>query len=1059
MKKIFERIKYSEFYKKYLKELKFTMLLRKIRDVLVRIKKSVKEWIEQKGKAPDILGVLEQYVTLDGATTQPSDTLIDVIVPIYNGYDYLVHLFQDLPKTKMNCRFILVDDKSPDERVRELERVFVANHDNAVLLENEKNYGFVKTVNNGLEISTGHVALVNTDTELPEGWLERLMEPILKDETIGSTTPFTNSGTIFSFPNFCYNNRIYLGKSVDEIDSFFQKIRPRYVEAPTGVGFCMGMNRKAIDKIGVLDYETFERGFGEENDWCQRAKSCGFKNVYVENLFVYHRHGGSFVSQEKQQLITEHLQRLSKKFPYYNAQVQQFIEDDPNKKVRHIVQMLIDSHEKESVLYFDHSLGGGATSYMDMQINQLLGRGVSVFVVRYLTPENRYEFNFYGDKEEKHTYSFSRMDEILEIGKYLHFGTIYINELVTYPNLWEVQKTILTLKEQHGSDLIMLFHDYFAICPSINLLDKDNTFCEDACGEVCEACYERNGYKATFQCDTRQQWLSNWNAFLSQCTEVRCFSQDTLDRVQKVYGQGLALTLVPHRVNYAFPIYKDHKTTDTLNIGLLGVLAPHKGGEVVRQLLEEIENQKLNISVRLIGWSFGVPLDKYSCYSETGKYKAEDLPKLVYENDIDIFMITSIWPETFSYTAQEIIHMGMPIAVYDLGAPAERVRNYDKGLILDRHAKPQEVLSQVQEFMNQYMQSGDYRKVSFKRNIYVTEYSSFSSRYRLEHLKEELLYHGMDGDLYEAKKIPKTIPWEQVGAVFIYRCQYQKNIIKLMQQAKAHNVPVIYDVDDLVFDVSQLDYEFEVDKNVYGDFEQYSRRVSRCMDEADKIMVSTDNMKQAVVNKFGPKKKIYVNRNVASAQMRCLSERAREGKDVIRPNFVLGYFSGSNTHNGDFELISDVVLQFMLQHDNVVLKIVGCLELPESYKQVEERILRIGFLPWEDLPQEIAAVDVNLMPLQNTFFHHCKSENKWMEAALVEVPTIASYYDELADVTNPGENILLCTCDEDWSRNLECLYADLETRQRIATNAYRYVVQHKTTLNRQQSLLEFVKEN
>jgi glycosyltransferase involved in cell wall biosynthesis len=52
------------------------------------------------------------------------------------------------------------------------------------------------------------------------------------------------------------------------------------------------------------------------------------------------------------------------------------------------------------------------------------------------------------------------------------------------------------------------------------------------------------------------------------------------------------------------------------------------------------------------------------------------------DNKIDIIFIASIWPETFSYTTEEVMMMGLPVASFDIGAPAERIRKYDKGLVV-----------------------------------------------------------------------------------------------------------------------------------------------------------------------------------------------------------------------------------------------------------------------------------------------------------------------------------------------------------------------------------------
>ena len=87
----------------------------------------------------------------------------------------------------------------------------MAEHEGTVLLRNEKNMGFLPSVNRALAIAEHHVALVNTDVEVPEGWLERLMWPIFTKEKVASSTPFTTCGTICSFPNFCEDNVIFEG--------------------------------------------------------------------------------------------------------------------------------------------------------------------------------------------------------------------------------------------------------------------------------------------------------------------------------------------------------------------------------------------------------------------------------------------------------------------------------------------------------------------------------------------------------------------------------------------------------------------------------------------------------------------------------------------------------------------------------------------------------------------------------------------------------------------------------------------------------------------------------
>lgn len=1068
---IIDKIRGSKLYQEKLVHTPLVAFLKRGKKALWNLKNQVKTLLGLQERFESLLPILENYMDLskrqsiqgEVSETAKNET-VDVIVPIYNGYEYLVRLFEDLPKAGMDCRFLLVDDASSDERVRSLEKGFVQQHKNARLLVNETNQGFVGSVNRGLKEAKGHVALVNTDTELPRDWLARLMEPILSDERVASTTPYTNSATIFSFPNFCYNNPIYRGLSVDVMDGYFKLVKPRYLEAPTGVGFCMGMSQKALDEIGLFDQESFDRGYCEENDWCQRALKAGYKNVVVENLFVYHKHGGSFLGEEKRKLIDDHMRILRRKHPGYEAQVSEFIRKDENKSLRQILEMMIDTHETKSVFYFNHSLGGGATSYMEQQIEGLVKQGACVTSLYFNPQIQRYMLTF-ENQRGKLRFELSTMDELVKLGEYFHYDEFIVNELVLFPYLFEMQDTIVKMHEkQKGSKLIMLCHDLFSICPSINLVSESMQYCGMPGKEECDRCFLEKRFVKDFHCQNREAWNLHWSHFLQKCTEVRTFSEDTLHRMKAVYGEGLAYTLVPHKVQYVFPIEKGTKTTKTLNIGLLGMLTVHKGGVLVGQMLDSIEKNALNIRIILIGQTEKLSLSHHGAFSMTGAYKPEELPELIYEQDIDVFFLSSVWPETFSYTAEEIMKMGMPIVSLDIGAPAKRIAGYDRGLVL----KPAEgqnpvgipaatIVERIQNFAQELGVLN--QSVEESQVIYIAEDYSFTTRYRLQHLQEELLHQGVKGQLHLAARLPGKVDWTRVAAVVVYRCKKTSKLVAFLEEAKKHQVSVLCDMDDYIFDFDKIkDLPFlQEQREEYKDFESYCQALRQTMELADRFLVSTNHMKLAVEQSF-PGKAVFVNRNAASSKMLVLSAKAKQKKIPMATDkkFVLGYFSGSHTHNRDFLLIAPVVAEFMSRHREVQFQLVGCLELPKEFEAFSERIIRYDFMDWQQLPECMAKVDVNLMPLEDSFFHRCKSENKWLEAGLVGVPTVGSYNPELADATSQGENVLLCKDAKEWENALERLYEDRELGRRLGENAFDYILKHKTTLVKNPDLKAFV---
>ena len=92
-------------------------------------------------------------------------------------------------------------------------------------------------------------------------------------------------------------------------------------------------------------------------------------------------------------------------------------------------------------------------------------------------------------------------------------------------------------------------------------------------------------------------------------------------------------------------------------------------------------------------------------------------------------------------------------------------------------------------------------------------------------------------------------------------------------------------------------------------------------------------------------------------------------------------------------------------------------------------------------------MDINLMPLENTLFHCCKSENKWMEAALVKTPSVMSRNAEMELAVENGVTGFLCSTAEEWEAALEKLVTDAAFRKNMGENAYSAVMERYTTQN------------
>jgi len=289
------------------------------------------------------------FADFDGSAAQSSNTQASqeknaapatgIVVPVFNGLEHLKVLIPSLFKnTDLPHKFIFVDDCSDAETADFLKEA-ISGRDDCTLLKNEKNLGFVQSTNRGAEKaleSCGNFVMLNQDTEVPSGWLSRLMKPIFEDETISSVTPLSNACNIFSFPFFGKREKNHDFLRKFGLEGINQAIRSSAVsgciDIPTGHGFCMAISGKVWRKIGGLNAALFGRGYGEENEWSQRAELDGYRNVLATSLFVAHHHydRGSFTNEERKTNISSALQIISVMFPSYESRVQDFLREYPS---------------------------------------------------------------------------------------------------------------------------------------------------------------------------------------------------------------------------------------------------------------------------------------------------------------------------------------------------------------------------------------------------------------------------------------------------------------------------------------------------------------------------------------------------------------------------------------------------------------------------------------------------------------------------------------------------------------------------------------------------------
>lgn len=267
--------------------------------------------------------------------------MIDVIIPVFRGFAATRRAVGSA--LAASCReareIVAIDDASPEPRISEwLEGLSRAG---AVrLLRHEQNRGFVASVNEAMRLHGDRdVVLLNSDTEVCDGWLDRIAACARAADRVASVSPFSNNATICSYPLFARSNLLPAGARVAALDALFARENAGgSVEIPTTVGFCMFIARRALDEVGYFDEEAFGSGYGEEVDFCMRAARAGYRHLLCADTFVFHEGEVSFGDSGAERR-TRAQAIVDSRYPEFQPRVREFVLADPPRPFRRRVDI------------------------------------------------------------------------------------------------------------------------------------------------------------------------------------------------------------------------------------------------------------------------------------------------------------------------------------------------------------------------------------------------------------------------------------------------------------------------------------------------------------------------------------------------------------------------------------------------------------------------------------------------------------------------------------------------------------------------------------------------
>lgn len=616
-------------------------------------------------------------------TLQPrahiAETDIDVIVPVYKGRPETLRCLYSVLAASCQTPFelVVINDASPDNELTEdLQRLAALKL--FTLLSNPENRGFVHTVNRGIQLhQQRHVVLLNADTEVYNGWLDRLRHAAHRNVLTGTVTPLSNNATICSYPQFLHDNPYPLELSYAELDSMAADVNARIeIEAPTGVGFCMYIKRNCLKAVGLFDEKTFGKGYGEENDFCQKAIRKGWRNIIAADVFVRHLGAASFLG-EKSKRVQAALKIVNKRYPHYRRDIDDFIARDPLREARcHLDSARMQRMRREkNVLIVCHNRGGGSERRMQEDIADLTRRGYGVFTLRPMAKKptdvilGHPSIKSFPNINPFILAELSGLKAALEV---LNITEVHTHSLVDFEP--EAPEYLGILIKSLSSKWKINLHDYKVICPRINLADENGLYCGEPVEVKCNQCLTERG--SDFGVLDIHEWRAMHRRALMAADKVLVPDQDVADRLSG-YFSGVNFEISPHEAIdlTAIQLQTPKLAPDEkMRIVVIGAIGKLKGFHAIISCAKHARQNNLPIEFIVMGYSMNDRLMEEAGVYVTGKYHEHEALDKLNNLSPHVVWLPSLWPETYSYTFSLALKANLPVFAFDIGAIARRAK-------------------------------------------------------------------------------------------------------------------------------------------------------------------------------------------------------------------------------------------------------------------------------------------------------------------------------------------------------------------------------------------------
>ena len=631
-------------------------------------------------------------------------------------------------------------------------------------------------------------------------------------------------------------------------------------------------------------------------------------------------------------------------------------------------------------------------------------------------------------------------------------------DVVHLHSLQSMGAGLVRVAKEHGARVVVTMHDFWWVCARQFLVDLD---VEPCCPVVaCAMCPCQTGYEAAEhrRVELRAALQSADIVLAPSRSAAAILRANGVDRVE-VDENGIEL---PQRLA--------RRGCDELVIRYCGGPNPMKGPVVLAEAMVHIEAEG---EWSVVAHGIGPLLDerpelRHARLIAAEPYGPSELAALLAETAVVV--LPSVMRESHSILTREALVAGVPVVTTDSVGPEEVVRNGVNGFVVPTNdaralglalsrvlgdavfreavarAAAIDVVTpdeQVEANLARYvrvLEATSATRSNMRRVVFVVGIGGAPLRYRARLPGEALGLLGVSAEVFHYHDERWPTAAAQADAVVIYRVPATVEVLDTIDVLRREQprVPIVFDVDDLIFDIPvaltlpHLAMATDEDRALYLDG---IRRYRATLDACDVITSSTPAVVESASATLG-KPGVVVPNGVGILLGRA-SDAAYQRPRTTGP-FRLGYFSGTTTHDHDWHHIEPAVLAVMARHPEIELWLGGYLEPTAALELVADRVKRLPFTDWRALPGRLRDLDVNLAPLTpGSVFNEAKSAIKWLEAALVATPTVASPTAPFREAIDDGRTGLLAATVAEWEAALERLVSDELLRRAMGEAARR----------------------